>query len=282
MENSSSSKEQKALIYGFILILCVAGYTFVRSYLVNRDLGSDGTDVQRASDATVTAPAKAEIITYDSLNQRLNSMDFPDKIFVADLRDPKAFVWSHIIGSANLSADTVAGALPSTRPDGFVVVLVDSAANLASTNDLANTMQKDGIHTIVLDGGFEAWTSNLEPTISVGDTASMVDASKVTIVSPEEAKKFLDQNLATTAIIDTRFAASFSQGHLPRAINIPLEQLEARRAEIPRGKSIIVYNDAPVPGFQSAVRLFDLGTLGAQVIEGGFSAWKAKGYPVER
>jgi len=282
MSVSSTSKEQRAITYGFFLILIVVVFTIGRSYLANRSPDPDTTSNQQTQNTPAPTSAKAEVITHDALNQRLNSIDYPGKIFVADLRDSKAYAWSHIIGSVNASSATIAGMLPPNRPDGFMVVLVDDAANLTNTNDLANTMVKDGVSTIVLDGGFDAWTSNLEPTISVGDTSSMVDASKVTIISPEDAKKFLDQNAATTVVIDTRFSTSFTQGHVPHAINIPLEQLETRRNEIPRGKSVLVYNDAPVPGFQSAVRLFDLGALGAKVIEGGWSAWTAKGYPVTR
>jgi rhodanese-related sulfurtransferase len=40
--------------------------------------------------------------------------------------------------------------------------------------------------------------------------------------------------------IDVRSAAEFSQGSAPTSINIPLQELTHRLAEIPKGKPIIV------------------------------------------
>lgn len=42
-------------------------------------------------------------------------------------------------------------------------------------------------------------------------------------------------------VVDVRSAQAFAEGHIPGSINIPLDQLPSRLAELPRDKQIITY-----------------------------------------
>ncbi len=58
-------------------------------------------------------------------------------------------------------------------------------------------------------------------------------------ITLEEAKKDFD---AQTAIfIDTRAETQYKQEHVKGAINIPMEAIETKYKEIPKGKKIIAY-----------------------------------------
>jgi rhodanese-related sulfurtransferase len=276
----NTRRDQYAVTWGFILILGVCILTTWRWYSAGSSDSSSSAN-SRGTTATGLTSEKATLITPDALKKRLLDTSLTSKTFLIDLRTPKDFATQHIIGSTNATAETISGVIPSIRPADALIILINNANADAPTQSLATQLTRDHMTTVVLAGGFEAWTKDLGPTISAGDPTSLVDASKVIVVSPEEVKKLLDTHANSFTLIDTRFAESFRTSHIPGAINIPLEQLEARRNDIPLGRSIIVYNDSPVPGFQSAVRLFDLNVLGARVIEGGFSAWKDKNYPVE-
>ncbi|MEP7163017.1 MAG: hypothetical protein ABI747_04645, partial [Candidatus Moraniibacteriota bacterium] len=48
------------------------------------------------------------------------------------------------------------------------------------------------------------------------------------------------------------------------------------------GKTFIVYGKDELSGFRAGVRLFDMRFFGERVLEGGFQAWKDKGFPVEK
>jgi len=58
-------------------------------------------------------------------------------------------------------------------------------------------------------------------------------------ISLEEAKKAFDEKSAT--FIDTHVKATYDAGHIPGAINITVQDLEAKFNTIPKGKRIIAY-----------------------------------------
>ncbi|MFW5824847.1 MAG: ArsR/SmtB family transcription factor [Marinobacter sp.] len=86
----------------------------------------------------------------------------------------------------------------------------------------------------------------------------------------------------SVALLDVRPEDEFHAGHLPEAINIPLEQLETMLAELPRDREIVAYCRGPYCVLShEAVR--KLRALGYQVrrFDEGFPEWKAAGLPIQ-
>lgn len=281
--SQSSSSEQKVIFFGILLIVMVIGFSFFRWYR-SQNTASPVISTDQPAETSPNKIKRPIALSVAELDQRLNQPESNKKTTVIDTRTAKDFQTQHIIDSLNVTSETLNSALPLNQPDDFLVVLIGdgSAESIANLQTVAQKAQDDGIAATVLQGGFPAWTNAFGRTISAGDITSLVDASKVTPVTPDQAKALLDTSGNSLTVLDTRFPESFRDGHIPGAINIPLEQLEAKRSEIPSGKRVIIYNDAPVAAFKSAVRVFDLGFVGAASIDGGFTAWKDKGYPVEK
>lgn len=57
-------------------------------------------------------------------------------------------------------------------------------------------------------------------------------------IAPAEAKTLVQQG---ALLIDVRTPDEFDVKHLDGAINIPVDQLEARAAELPKDKDLILY-----------------------------------------
>ena len=78
-------------------------------------------------------------------------------------------------------------------------------------------------------------------------------------------------------LIDVRSEAEFAVGHIPGAINVPLEQVEARIADI---------GDAPIvmiceAGTRAAIAAGWLeGQHAVSVLQGGTAAWRKAGLPL--
>jgi len=62
------------------------------------------------------------------------------------------------------------------------------------------------------------------------------DAPRINLA---DAKK--DFDAGNTVFVDTRAENSYKQEHIKGAINIPMEAVEMRYKEIPKGKKIIAY-----------------------------------------
>ena len=83
-------------------------------------------------------------------------------------------------------------------------------------------------------------------------------------------------------VLDVRPEDEFQLGRLPRALNIPLSQLEHRLAELPLVAEVVAYCRGPycVLSFEAVALLRTRGYT-ARRLEDGFPEWKAAGLPVE-
>lgn len=83
-------------------------------------------------------------------------------------------------------------------------------------------------------------------------------------------------------LLDVRPQDEFAEGHLPGALNIPLEELELRLAELPPGQEIVAYCRGPHCVLSAdAVAALRAKGLRARRLADGFPDWKAAGLPVE-
>jgi rhodanese-related sulfurtransferase len=83
-------------------------------------------------------------------------------------------------------------------------------------------------------------------------------------------------------LIDVRPAVEFAHGHLPGALAIPVEELPARVAELPRDKRIVAYCRGTYCLFaDEAVVLLRQQGFNAIRLEGGWPEWLAENRDIE-
>jgi rhodanese-related sulfurtransferase len=82
--------------------------------------------------------------------------------------------------------------------------------------------------------------------------------------------------------LDVRPQVEFASGHIPGAVSIPFDELEARLDELPRDREVIAYCRGPYCLMaREAVRLMEAHGIRAQALEEGILEWRAGGQPVE-
>jgi rhodanese-related sulfurtransferase len=83
-------------------------------------------------------------------------------------------------------------------------------------------------------------------------------------------------------VLDVRPPEEYAAGHLPGAINIPLEELEKHLDELDPSQEIVAYCRGPhcVLAFDAVSRLRERG-VNAKRLEGGLPEWRLEGLPVE-
>lgn len=99
-------------------------------------------------------------------------------------------------------------------------------------------------------------------------------------VSRENLLQRIQDNGVT--VLDVRPEDEFALGHLPGALNIPLENLEGSLADLPKDQVIVAYCRGPycIMSFEAVAALRARG-YSVRRLEDGFPEWKAAGLAVE-
>ncbi len=84
-------------------------------------------------------------------------------------------------------------------------------------------------------------------------------------------------------VLDVRPAEEYAAGHLPGAINVPVDRLEKYLSKLPKRKEVLAYCRGPycLMSFEAVEKLRKRG-FKAKRLENGYPEWRAEGLPVER
>ncbi|MBI1904891.1 MAG: metalloregulator ArsR/SmtB family transcription factor [Rhodocyclales bacterium] len=111
-------------------------------------------------------------------------------------------------------------------------------------------------------------------THMLGDPASLCSESRASLL--------LKARLGQIVVIDVRPPGEYEAGHLPFARSMPLDELEARLADLPPDRAIVAYCRGPFCLMSDeAVRLLRGKGWSATKIMDGVSEWAASGLPIE-
>jgi rhodanese-related sulfurtransferase len=91
-------------------------------------------------------------------------------------------------------------------------------------------------------------------------------------------------NSANAVLVDVRETKEFEGGRLPKAVHIPLSQLDSRGSELARyaGRPIVAYCMSGNRSRMAGRALARLGFTDVYNLQGGYRAWKDAGLPVEK
>lgn len=106
--------------------------------------------------------------------------------------------------------------------------------------------------------------------------------SPVLTIDADSLQQLTRQGRAIVAV-DVRPPEAFRAGRLPGAKSMPLTALTARQRELPDDSLLVLYGADSVDEAAAAFRyLRSAGRTNVVVLEGGFAAWRAGGFEVER
>lgn len=162
-------------------------------------------------------------------------------IVLIDLRSPEAVQKGHIPRAVNIPASKLAASekdFPAYK-GAAIVFYCEQDAELSAALEL---MRDWGYaNATVFPGGIAAWQA-AGNELAKGPAATTI--AYVRKLAPGEIgiKEFESAvNEGSGLIVDARTGEEFAKGHLPKALNIPAEEMASRFAEIPTGKPVVIH-----------------------------------------
>lgn len=192
-----------------------------------------------------------------------------------DVRSSVEFQKKHIDGAVNVRHSRI---LAAKLPKNETHVLYCTGEGCSVSKSAGAELVENGYKKVfVLDGGLAAWEAHGFP-ITPAKSLDAKPATPAGRVAPRDLTKHLKKGAAL--ILDARPAAEFSAGHVPGALNIPLEALESRLGELDKTRSIVVYDRLSERSRKAGELLVQKGYR-AQELAGGIAVWIAMKLPVE-
>jgi rhodanese-related sulfurtransferase len=110
----------------------------------------------------------------------------------------------------------------------------------------------------------------------------VTDAARVTAVDVREAARRLEQMPGGRAplLVDVREANEFATVRIPGALLLPLSELQARYAELPHDRPLLLHCAAGKRSLVAAEFLKRNGYADVTNVEGGIIEWQKAGLPV--
>lgn len=106
------------------------------------------------------------------------------------------------------------------------------------------------------------------------------DGSELDAMDADELMAQIESGGVT--LLDVRPEQEYASGHLPGALNIPVEELQERLRELPEGQTVVAYCRGPFCALsEDAVKLLREQGLEAVRFDSGYPEWKAAGLPVQ-
>lgn len=109
---------------------------------------------------------------------------------------------------------------------------------------------------------------------------AFVNKKEVIPISVEKVNEIMEKN-KDYIILDVRTQQEYDSGYLKNSLLIPVDELEERINEVPKGKPIIVYCRSGNRSARAADILINNGFSPVYDMQGGILEWIEKGYPVE-
>jgi rhodanese-related sulfurtransferase len=115
------------------------------------------------------------------------------------------------------------------------------------------------------------YSSAKDPVNMAGFVAENILLDRLRVFYWDEVQQLPE----TALLLDVRTMVEYKAGHIPNAINIPVDEIRDRMHEIPSNKPIYIYCEAGLRGYLAQRILRQTGYVTVANLSGGYVSWKA-------
>jgi len=185
---------------------------------------------------------------------------------ILDVRDPAEYARAHLVGSINIGLNgsyaTWAGTI--LDKDKPIVVIAEPAREAEAAMRLGRI-------------GFDSFVGYLRNGVSALEERPELMTGTARITPAEAAAAMTSSD--PPIVVDVRAPKELSKGHIGGSVNLPLNHLRERLAELPAHRRVLVHCAG---GYRSSIAAGLMQQRGLDVLElaGGMAAWEAAGQAV--
>ncbi len=156
---------------------------------------------------------------------------------LVDSRPHNKFLEGHIPSAISISDTQFAdfqGLLPADK--GTLLIFYCGGFNCVLSHKSADKARALGYTNIVInESGYPGW----EQKVGAGGAVALDKEGPDGFIDPAEFQKILAEKPDSIQLIDVRDPDEFSKGHVPGAVNLPVDKLEAQLGELKGDKPIV-------------------------------------------
>ena len=208
---------------------------------------------------------------------------FKDKVYtilsilVKAMANPHRLEIIDLLGQSERSVEEIAGETGMSVANASQHLQVLKQSNLVQIKRNGNFI----LYRLASDNVYKSWKDLREIGMeSLGEVEKIVKdfRAKKSSLEPVRLEDLLSRMKSSNIILlDVRPEQEFKTGHIPNAINIPIDQLPGRLGELKKSKRYVAYCRGPFCVFaDDAVQLLTQKGFKANRLEEGYPDWKIK------
>jgi len=196
-----------------------------------------------------------------------------------DARTKEEYQEAHIPGAISIPENKLADStdlLPGDKKAQLVFYC--NGVKCGKSKKAAKKASDLGYTNILVYGeGFPVWEEKDMKIVPGPDYTKKIETTKM---SPAELNKLMQNNGKDFVVVDVRDESEFKEGHIPGAINLPLETFATKSEVLPKEKKIIVYCNSGGRSYSAYRKLMKLAY--PSIYQTIFDDWKQAGLPLEK
>jgi len=187
--------------------------------------------------APVFSETEYTVVTTDQVKAMI---DQKTVFILIDSRTVQEYQEAHIVGAINIpdkTAEEQYGLLPADK--NALLVIYCNGVKCGKSKRLAKKLEPLGYKNIsIYSEGIPVWEERNLPIVAGPDYDKKIETKKV---KPADLAQLIRDNKGDYVLVDVRDPSEFKEGHIPTAINIPVETFSIQSGVLPKEKKIIVY-----------------------------------------
>ncbi len=224
------------------------------------------------------AAADVELKTINT--EQLKAMlDAREEFTLIDARTKDEYQEAHIVGAVSIPEKEFenSASLLSLDKKSLLVFYCNGAKCGKSKKAAAKAAVAGYANIMVYAEGFPVWEEKAMPITAGPDYSKKIETTKL---KPAELKLMMNSGTKDYVIVDVRDESEYEDGHIPGAINIPVETFAARSEVLPKEKKIVVYCNSGGRSYSAYRKLMKLAY--PNIFQTLFADWKESGQQIEK